>query len=206
MKKLLLLLLPCCFIGCASRFYNYKISMTHPIKSSQLYYENDTFAISLDPQAKTMGFSILNKSTDGIKISWDEVSLSINGQALRVVHKETGVYKINDIQPPTTIPPKSSLEDYLVPTNNVKYLSLSARTYTIVGFMLPVDDFGKKKWDATIRKYKGTKMTIFLPFYIGGKYFSHYYDLSIDDVTLSRSAPKSTPDSKKPVSVGPVKL
>lgn len=175
--------------SCTAKYFNYNIRMTHPVISNGLEYENDTFYISFDITSKTINFTILNKIEDGIKINWDEVSFSINGKAQRAVHKETGVYKISDMQPPTTIPPKSTLKDFLIPTTNIKYTNFANRTYTIIGEILPKQEFGKKNQNAVIKKYKGTKITVFMPFYIGGKYLTRYYDFTIDDITLSKNAP-----------------
>lgn len=173
--------------SCSNKYLFYSLRMTHPVTNNTLYFENDTFAINFEIDKIGIHFSLLNKTYDGIKINWDEVSFSINGQAQRIVHKETGVYKISDVQPPTTIPPKSSLSDYLVPTSNVQYISISNRAYAFTGSFLPVNLTGKSKIQEAIKRYKGTKLTIFLPLYIGNKYISYYYDIQIDDVTPTDS-------------------
>jgi hypothetical protein len=162
--------------------------MTYPTKSKQLEYTNDTLNINFSLKPKYIEFNLLNRFNDGIKISWDEVSISINGKAKRIVHKETGVYKITDVQPPTTIPPKSSLKDMLIPSSNVKFASSGGLPFTVVKNILPIQGTGKKAWDEVKRKYKGTRITVFLPVYIAGKYQSYYYDFMIDDVVLSKSS------------------
>jgi hypothetical protein len=164
--------------------------MTYPVTNRSLLFENDTFSIQFEIDNLGVHFTLLNKMYDGIKVNWDEVSFSINGQAQRIVHKETGVYKISDVQPPTTIPPKSSLSDYLVPTSNIRYLNYANRSFVFVGSLLPVIVTGKYKIEDAVRKYKGTKITIFLPLYIGNKYVSYFYDIIIDDVT-----PTNTPSN-----------
>lgn len=177
--------------SCASRYYIYDVSQTYPIQSKQLEYSNDTLFINFDLKPKFIEFNLLNRFNDGIKINWDEVSISINGKAKRIVHKETGVYKITDVQPPTTIPPKSSLKDMLIPSSNVKFVSSGGIPFTIVKYILPVQGTGKKQWDEVVKKYKGTKITVFLPVYIAGKYQSYYYDFMINDVTLSKLPSRS---------------
>jgi hypothetical protein len=173
--------------SCASRYYIYDVSQTYPAQSKKLEYSNDTLTINFDLKPKYVEFTLLNRFNDGIKINWDEVSLSINGKAKRIVHKETGVYKITDVQPPTTIPPKSSLKDMLIPSSNVKFVSSGGIPFTVVKYILPVQGTGKKQWDEVKQKYIGTKITVFLPIYIAGKYQSYYYDFMINDVILSKS-------------------
>lgn len=165
--------------------------MSHPVQSRSLEYENDSFHISFDVQSKRIVFTVLNKLEDGIRINWDEVSFSLNGRAKRTVHKETGEYKIRDVQPPTTIPPKASLKDFLVPTDIIRYGRIGYSNYTIIGNILPVEASSKTQQRDVIKKYKGTKITVFLPFYIAGKYVTRYYDLMIDDITISKSKPKA---------------
>lgn len=172
--------------SCYSRYLVYDIEMIHPVKSKSLEYENDTFSIAYQVDYQKIHFTILNKIQDGIKINWDEVSFSINGQAMRAVHKATGVYKINDVQPPTTIPPKSTLTDYVLPSSHIQYINVSTRTYTIARNIIPVEARNKKSVALAINKYKGTKITVFLPVYIAGKYQSYYYDLLITDVRPSK--------------------
>ncbi len=86
-----------------------------------MHYENDTFSITYELQPEWVGFEIYNKSEEGLRIDWDEVSISLSGKAVRVVHKETGVIHTTEVQPPTTIPPKSKFEDVLIPTDDVRW-------------------------------------------------------------------------------------
>lgn len=184
--------------SCTSKYLIYDFKMKHPVESRQLEYENDTFSIVFEFERQTINFTILNKTNDGIKVNWDEVSFSVNGKAQRAVHKETGVYKISDIQPPTTIPPKSTLEDFLIPTDNVRYSNISNRTYVITKDIFPITATGKKKLEAAIKKYKGTKVTVFLPLYIGNKYQSFYYDIYIEDVRGSNTSKEQLTKEPEP--------
>ncbi len=170
------------FSSCVNKNLFYKFSISHPVKSQMLFIENDTFSINFEIGAQEINFVIFNKSLDGIRVNWDEVSFSINGEAQRVIHKNTGVFSITNVQPPTTIPPKSTLTDFLLPTSAVRYLNISNSTYTIFKSMLPTYANGKKNISNAIKSLKGTKITVFLPLYIGNKYQSYYYDIMIDDI------------------------
>ena len=185
MKKLFVIVtIALLFQSCSSKYLLYDFKMTHPEQSKTLFHENDKFSISFDIQKNMIEVNILNKLTEGIRINWDEVSFSINGQTERAVHKSTGAGRITEVQPPTTIPPKSSLQDYLIPASKVHYSPAFGGSYSFSA-LFPIDE-GAKKADKVAAKYKGTKVTIFIPFYIGGKYESYYYDIMIDDVRVSK--------------------
>ncbi|HWC53505.1 MAG TPA: hypothetical protein VG676_07990, partial [Chitinophagaceae bacterium] len=99
-KTLIILFIIFTFVSCTSKLYNYKTAMTYPVQNSDLIYENDTLKIGFKLNPKDILVNIRNKSETGIKINWDELSFSINAKTYRIVHKETGVIKINEVQPP----------------------------------------------------------------------------------------------------------
>lgn len=172
--------------SCSSKFYTYKATMTHPVNSSALLYENDTFSISfaLDPQAiKTI---IYNKSDDGIRVNWDEVSFSVNGKTYRALHSQTGIDHFTEVQPPTTIPPKSNLNDELIPSDHVSFVRTGYGISPHIRPLFPDYDYGKSKTKDYIMSWKGSRVTIYLPFYIKGQLESHYYDLIITDIIESK--------------------
>jgi hypothetical protein len=195
MKLYLLLLCSLCFFSCAQYRYFYKINLDAPVQSSSLTYGNDTFSIVFDFTTKGLSFELFNRSNEGIKINWDEVSISENGVAKRVIHKETGMTKINDLQPPTTIPPQSSLKDFLVPSDNVKFYSSSGRTTMFVRDAYPIYDKGSKSTGKKIMQFKGSRFILYLPLYIRNNFSSKTYEFTIVDIERKKTgafAPKDT--------------
>jgi hypothetical protein len=182
MRKIVGLFFLFALFGCASYKYEYVVKLNSPVSSSFLGYWNDTFSISFDFTAKGLNFTLFNKSNDGIKINWDEVSISENGVAKRVVHKETGMTRINDLQPPTTIPPKSSLNDFVVPTDNIMFVPVYGRQTMVVTDSYPIYDYGNKAKSERIMKSKGKRITLYLPFYIRNTFCSKTYAFTIVDV------------------------
>ncbi len=165
----------------------YDFEMTHPVQSKELFYENDTLSITFTIKPDWIEFVLYNKLYDGIKISWDELSLSHNGKAYRVIHKETGVLSINQVQPPTTIPPRTTLTDAFVRTDKVgmttgfgynKPSPYIKNTFPIM--------FYNKKDKAEALSNKGLKMTLFMPYYVAGKYISMYYDIYLKDIQATK--------------------
>lgn len=188
MNKLYILLLSIYLVSCVSSGkINYNFEMKHPTESKELFYENDTFSIAFDIKPDWIEFTLYNKLNDGIKISWDEVSISYNGKAQRVVHKETSMTGINDVQPPTTIPPRTKLVDALVMTDKVAYSTPYFGNSRVPYIKNTFPQFYYNKRDrAKALEQKGLKMTLFMPYYVAGKYVSMYYDLYLRDVTLTK--------------------
>lgn len=195
MKKLLPIISLIFLQSCTSKYLIYDFNMTHPVQAKNLYYENERFSVSFEIGRETIQVNILNKLNDGIRINWDEVSFSINGNTERAVHKSTGINRVTEVQPPTTIPPKASLQDFLVPASNVNYSTAFGGTITFDP-LFPTENSAKKA-ERTKQKYKGTKITIFMPFYVGGKYESYYYDIMINDVTVSKYSPAEIAERNK---------
>lgn len=181
--KILLLLFCIAFSGC-SRYYNYKFRLDEPRPVKPLYYENDTMAISFRFTPSFLRFTIQNKISDGIKINWDEVSLSMARKTYRVIHKETGLTKTTDLQPPTTIPPRSQLTDVIVPTDFIRFsrvYGVYKPTYT---GMFP--NSGTKKQGAAIMRRKGENIVLFIPFRIADKYVANTFYFTIEDIVPSK--------------------
>ena len=177
----------CVISGCASYKYTYKISLENPVKSERLYFENDTLSISFAFESKGLSFDLYNKLLDdGIRINWDEVSMSYNGQAKRIVHKETGLTKLTDLQPPTTIPPKTNLRDIAVSTDDVYFTNNQGRVTMSVKEIYPSYDYGSKKKRAIILKLKGYRISLFFPYYIKNVYHSKTFEFIISDIIAKK--------------------
>jgi hypothetical protein len=193
MKHLLFIVVSAFFLfSCSStKYYSYKLMMERPVLSDRLVYENDTMSVTFKFVPSGIGFSIFNKlSNDGLRLNWDELSMSINGKAQRVVHKETGAYKINEVQPPTTIPPKTILEDQIVPSDNINYTYYAGSRLLTLKDVYPTTDGGNKKKRAEILKTKGQRITLFMPIYVHGIYTSNTFDFIIQDITESKNKNK----------------
>jgi hypothetical protein len=166
----------------ATKNYIYDIRLERPMPSKNLQFENDTFSISFTFNPKYIEFEMYNKLEDGIRINWDELSVSINGQAKRVVHYETGTDRVTETQPPTTIPPKSKLTDGLVATDKINYNYISGRRVISIPDTYPKTDYGNKKTRTKIMSMKGQKIVIYFPYYLRNIYQSKTFEFIIADI------------------------
>jgi len=172
-------------LSCApTKHYVYSFTMRKPTVSDKLIYDNDTMNISFSVRTKTISFTIVNKTEDGIKINWDEVSFSVGTKTYRVVHSQTGAIRVHEVQPPTTIPPHATMKDFIAPSGNVYFDTEFFTNAPVVKLkeIFPAIDYGKKHIREYILSRKGKTIIIFLPFYMRGAYVSKYYEISIDDV------------------------
>ena len=171
-------------LSSCAKYYNYTFRLDEPTPVKPLYYENDTMTISFRFKPESVGFTIQNKLADGIKINWDEVSLSIARKTFRVIHKETGLAKTTDLQPPTTIPPRSQLTDIIVPSDKVKLSRMESNVTWIISNTFP--NYGSKKEGQRIMRRKGDNVVLFLPFRIADKYVSNTFYFTIEDIQASK--------------------
>lgn len=162
--------------------------MTKP-QSDKLFYENDSLSISFSFKPKYIEFELYNKLEEGIRINWDEVSIAINGKAKRVIHYETGSTSYLQVQPPTTIPPKSKLVDGFILSENVSTLgttSLTGKAKTILYDIYPIKVEGFKNAQEKVLGRKGEKTTVFFPMYIRNEFSAKTFEFIIQDISIRK--------------------
>lgn len=162
--------------------------MTKP-QSDKLYYENDSFSISFSFKPKYIEFELYNKLEEGIRINWDELSVAINGKAKRVIHYETGTSSYLQVQPPTTIPPKSKLVDGLIlseSVNTVAASSLYSKAKTVIYDIYPVKVEGFKNAQEKVLNRKGERTSVFFPMYVRNQFSAKTFEFIISDITIKR--------------------
>lgn len=158
--------------------------MEPSVQSDSLVYENDSVRLKFSLQPSLIAFKLTNKLDQGIKINWDEVSMSVNGVSYRIVHKETGTYKISDVQPPTTIPPHSFMTDGLLPTDKIQFFHniFNGASGVITSDLFPQTDYGSKRTVAYINSLKGAVVIVYMPLYFGNNFSSKAFKITINDI------------------------
>jgi hypothetical protein len=192
--------------SCKSYYYVYDVQMTHPIDSKKMFYENDTMSIEFSLEPKDVAVVITNKTDEGIKINWDDVSLSLFGNANRIVHKETSYMGHTLTQPSTTIPPHTKLKDILIRSKDVKYYTASGDGFLVIQTIFPVYNYGEKWMAAWIDSLRGSQINIFLPYYLGETRVSKYYILSIKNIHAYKKKPKDFTPGQTPEKIGSLKV
>ncbi|MFQ5913577.1 MAG: hypothetical protein ACE5JS_10375 [Nitrospinota bacterium] len=100
--------------------YTYGLTMTEPAKTDANSYEDESLYISFQFFQTQIGFHILNNTRRPLTIYWDKSRyLSETGTAKRVFHKGVPVRNRNKPQRPTVIPAKTSIDEHVIPIENV---------------------------------------------------------------------------------------
>ena len=87
-------------------------------------YEDGLIKIIWLPGRTQFSFSLFNKSEHSIKIIWDEaVYVNENGSSQKIMHSGVKYIDRNNTQPPTTVVKGASIEDLIMPTDNVYFVS-----------------------------------------------------------------------------------
>lgn len=97
--------------------YSFKLVGDHA-KTDKTFDDGKIQAIFIVGE-KDLNFTIKNLTSDPMKINWDEASLIIYGESKRVMHKGIKFIDRDAPQAPTVIPGNSSIDDLVLPTDNV---------------------------------------------------------------------------------------
>ncbi|MCF8363445.1 MAG: hypothetical protein K9G70_12575 [Prolixibacteraceae bacterium] len=91
---------------------------------SKISYEDELIKIVWLPLTTQFSFNLKNKTDHSIKIIWDEaVYVNENGSSGRVMHAGVKYTDRNNPQPPTIVVKNANIDDIIVPTDNIYYVS-----------------------------------------------------------------------------------
>jgi hypothetical protein len=144
-------------------------------------YEDDMIKIVWLPLSTQFGFTLQNKTDHSIKIIWDEaVYVDPNGSSGRVMH--TGVKYIdrNNPQPPTVIVKNANIDDMIVPTDNIYYVSGQYGGWRTKP-MLPNRANTQEELNALIQQYIGKEVRVLLPLEIQGTVNEYIFTFKVED-------------------------
>lgn len=101
-----------------------KIVTTSENDISKYTYEDDFISIVWYISRKQLNFVLTNKSGFSIKLPWDEMAyVNERGQSMRVIHQGIKLIDRNSPQAPTVVAKNASLDDLLIPSDNIYFVS-----------------------------------------------------------------------------------
>lgn len=154
--------------------YKWDISLQQPEFSDSLEYSDEFIAVIFTIGKTQIGFDMKNKTGQGIKINWDEVSyISPTGESKRVIHSGVRLVDRNAPQAPTIIPPNSRISDIIIPSDHIYYMSGK------YGGWRERDLFYAA--DKTI--YAGKELSVYMPLEIKDERKEYTFTFRIDNVT-----------------------
>ncbi|MBN1232089.1 MAG: hypothetical protein JXA60_01900 [Candidatus Coatesbacteria bacterium] len=163
-------------------FYSLDVSLEKPKVSKTLAFSDENIDISFLLEKTCISFKIKNKTDEGIKIKWDDLSfITINGTSYRIIHSGVRYVKKDEPQFPTTIPPKMEISDLMIPAYNVYFVSGQNSYWNVYElFSFPAKEIEAKKM------YEGKNFSIYMPLEIKGKKKEYTFSFKIDKVVVKK--------------------
>jgi len=144
-------------------------------------YEDSLIKITWIPMTSQFGFSLLNKTNHSIKIIWDEaVYVNEKGLSQKVFHSGVKYVDKNNAQPPTVIVKNATVEDLIVPTDNVYYVSGKYGGWRTKP-LLQNSAMTSEELDQITKDYIGKNLQILLPLEIEGEINEYLFTFKIED-------------------------
>lgn len=87
-------------------------------------YEDGQLKIIWLPSSTQFNFTLTNKSEHTLKIVWDDaVYISTDGTSQKIMHSGVKYIDRNNSQPATTVIKGAKIDDLIMPTDNIYYVS-----------------------------------------------------------------------------------
>ncbi len=174
--------------SCLGTKYNYSFKLLgYNAQTDKTFNDGKIQAVFIIGD-KQLDFTLKNLTADPMKINWDEASLIIYGESKRVMHKGVKYIDRNSPQAPTVIPGNSSIDDLVLPTDNVYYKEGSYSTYYSspggwkINDLLLSRDRNKEETKQLIMNSKGQILKFFLPIEQNNQKTNYTFEFQITDV------------------------
>lgn len=168
-------------VGCAVPIYDVGLSeVERPADAIKRYgehkivsFEDEMVEMVLFVDKKKISFSLLNKTKHSIKIVWDEsVYIDQNGRRNRVMHQGVKYINKSQPQPPSIVARGATIEDVVIPADNVHLVGSSWRVYPLLPY---------SSEDATDAKNLiGEKLQVLLALQIQGVVNEYIFSFTIN--------------------------
>lgn len=196
------------FAGCASYKVYYDIGLTgveRPAIAQEQYgeqtittakdkgdtkyvYEDDMVKIDWQPTAQALRFVLENKTSQSIRVIWDEaVYVDVYGRCNRVMHSGVKYTERNSSQPSSVVVRNCKLDDFVFPTDNV-YFSTSGSTGWQEAPLLPTYGEDLKYMKRILEPYKGKTFQLLLPLQIGDTVNEYIFIFIINKIEIRERA------------------
>ena len=153
---------------------NYSFAMTKPKPSKDLRFDDAFINISFAVSKRQIGFIILNKTSNPIKIDWNQVSyIDVLNESHKVMHSGVKYIDRANVQPPTIIPPTAKIEDMVFPSDHIYYTSGKYGGWNEI----PIFPEAPKA-----RLFKGRSFSVFMPLEINGILKNYLFTFIVEDV------------------------
>ncbi|MEA3369003.1 MAG: PDZ domain-containing protein [Candidatus Ratteibacteria bacterium] len=186
MRKCIILLTLGIFLsGCATvgpKFYM-AISMIEPREIYPAYdqngyirFEDENIKIKFIVGEKKIGFNLENKSNGPVKILWDNSAyIDVRNTSHRIMHQGVRYIERDRVQPPTSIAPSTSIDDLILPVDNV--VSVYGGGWKTAPLFPALGEEEKNE-----QFYRGKQFGILMALDINNNIKNYLFKFKIDDV------------------------
>ena len=144
-------------------------------------YEDSLISITWLPLSTQLSFSLNNKTDHSIKIIWDEaVFVDIDGSSGRVIHSGVRYIDRNSSQPATIVVKNGKIDDMVVPTDNIYYISGQYGGWRTKP-LFPNSATSEEELKSLTQKYIGQTVKVLLPIEIQGTVNEYIFSFKVDD-------------------------
>ena len=175
------------------------VVMIKPEPDNKYFYEDGLFSGIFHVTNSRINFVLTNKTDHSIKIMWDESAfIGLDGHSCRVAHTGVKYADRNASQPPSVIPGRTSLTDFVLPTDRVYYREgFYGKYYSSPGgweelsLVLPssrritdVDSTAVQTFRSEVENNKGKRFGLLLPLEIEGVVNEYTFWFQVQDVSV----------------------
>jgi hypothetical protein len=174
--------------SCIGTKYNYSFRLSGDNAKTDEIFNDGKIEVFFFVGDKQLDFTMKNLTSEPIKLHWDEASLVIFGESKRVIHKGVKFFDRNSAQVPTVIPSNSSIEDLVLPIENVIYNQAKNNAYNSnsgnweIKDLLPMNDKDDPGIRGKIFGMRGSTIRFFLPIEQHDKKINYTFEILITDV------------------------
>lgn len=188
------------FIGCYPYVGRYVFSLTgveRPVDSSDRYgdisivelegdefqFEDSLTIFKWHVLHDRFAFSLTNKSDYSMKIVWDEaVYIDADGSSHRVMHSGVKYTDRNLSQPSTIVARRASIDDQVLPTDNVQWLSMGQNSQWIVYPLIPTNRASNAaQLESVMRPNLGKVLQVLMPIEIKGEVNEYVFSFEVSN-------------------------
>lgn len=144
-------------------------------------YEDDLIKVLWLPLTSQFSFTLENKTSHSIKLIWDEtVYVDENGASSRVLHSGVKYIDRNNSQPSSIVIKKGRIDDVIVPTDNIYYVSGQYGGWRTEP-LFENSAYTEEELNSLIEKNIGKTVKIYLPIEIKGVMNEYIFSFVVED-------------------------
>lgn len=162
-------------------FGNSKIIELKEDGENKYVYEDDMIKVLWLPLSSQFSFTLENKTTHSIKLIWDEtVYVDENGSSSRVLHSGVKYIDRNNSQPSSIVIKKGRIDDLIVPTDNIYYVSGQYGGWRTAP-LFKNTAYTEDELNALVKMNIGKSVKIYLPIEIEGIINEYIFSFIVKD-------------------------